>query len=536
MQSCEQRQGAGDVARAAIDRLEAAVELHPLGRVGRRADLERLLEQAAGLGVVARARPRSAPSPSQASLTRSLSPFTSASRSTPAQQLLGLVEPAHAPEHHGVQELERARPLLRRGLAGQLLGAHAQAAGDLHQDARAGAAVAGLDAGQIAVRAAVEREVALGHPPLAAQVPDAGAELAQRLVRVLAAPDLPRRPCLDLPSPAISPFLAILLHRPGAASADYTSSMAFPTTRLRRLRRTAGIRRMVRETRLSPADLIQPLFVRHGGGRSTPIAVDAGPAPPVDRRPGRGGRGRARGRASRPCCCSASRRARTRPGARPTTTRASCSSASARSRRRCPTLLVITDVCLCQYTSHGHCGVLRDGEVDNDVTPRAAGRTAVSHAAAGADIVAPSDMMDGRVGGDPRGARRRGPRPTPRSWPTAPSSPRRSTARSATPRTRRRPRATASGYQMDPANGREAVREALLDIDEGADMVMVKPALPYLDVMRRLRTETLVPLAAYQVSGEYAMLEAAAARGLVDRAGRRARGADARSAAPAPTS
>ena len=184
-------------------------------------------------------------------------------------------------------------------------------------------------------------------------------------------------------------------------------------------------------------------------------------------------------------------------------------------RAHVPDLVVMTDVCLCQYTSHGHCGILQDGEVANDVSLEVLADTAVSHARAGADIVAPSDMMDGRVGAirsalDAEGLR----------GDVDPGLQRQVRVRVLRPVPRRRAlgaqRGDRRGYQMDPANGREAVREALLDIDEGADMVMVKPALPYLDVLRTLRDQTRVPLAAYQVSGEYAMIAAAAAQGLVD--------------------
>jgi porphobilinogen synthase len=181
-----------------------------------------------------------------------------------------------------------------------------------------------------------------------------------------------------------------------------------------------------------------------------------------------------------------------------------------------PELTVITDVCLCQYTSHGHCGVLRDGVVENDISLELLADTAVSHANAGADMVAPSDMMDGRVGAirsslDNEGLSETAIMAYSAKFASAFYGPFRDAAHSTPSEGDRR------GYQMDPGNGNEAVREALLDIEEGADVVMVKPALPYLDVLRRLRSETLVPLAAYQVSGEYAMLEAAAARGLVDR-------------------
>ena len=185
-------------------------------------------------------------------------------------------------------------------------------------------------------------------------------------------------------------------------------------------------------------------------------------------------------------------------------------------RAQAPGLPVMTDVCLCQYTSHGACGVLRDGDVDNDATLPLLARVALSHARAGADAVAPSDMMDGRW-----------PRSAARSTATAASDvaifaystkfasafygPFRDAAGSA-PKSGDR-----KGYQLDPANAREAVREALLDASEGADALMVKPALPYLDVIARVRDACPLPLAAYQVSGEYAMLEAAAAAGALDR-------------------
>jgi porphobilinogen synthase len=181
-----------------------------------------------------------------------------------------------------------------------------------------------------------------------------------------------------------------------------------------------------------------------------------------------------------------------------------------------PDLLVIADLCLCEYTSHGHCGVLRpDGVVDNDQTLELLARTAVSQAEAGADAVAPSDMMDGRVGALRAALDEHGLSETPiiaysAKFASAFYGPFREAADSAPAMGDRR------GYQMDPANAREAVREARLDEDEGADVVMVKPALPYLDVIRRIRETTELPLAAYNVSGEYAMIKAAAAQGLID--------------------
>ena len=181
-----------------------------------------------------------------------------------------------------------------------------------------------------------------------------------------------------------------------------------------------------------------------------------------------------------------------------------------------PDLLVITDLCLCEYTSHGHCGVLRaDGVVDNDATLELLARTAVSQAAAGADAVAPSDMMDGRVGALRAALDENGLSETPiiaysAKFASAFYGPFREAADSAPAHGDRR------GYQMDPANALEAEREAELDASEGADVVMVKPALPYLDVIRRVKERTRLPVAAYNVSGEYAMIKAAAAAGLLD--------------------
>src|SRR5687767_913302 len=181
-----------------------------------------------------------------------------------------------------------------------------------------------------------------------------------------------------------------------------------------------------------------------------------------------------------------------------------------------PELLVFTDVCLCEYTSHGHCGVLRaDGVVDNDATLELLARTAIAQAEAGADAVAPSDMMDGRVGALRAALDEHGLAETPimaysAKYASAFYGPFREAAESAPARGDRR------GYQMDPANAREGVREAELDAAEGADVIMVKPALPYLDVIRRVKDATNLPVAAYNVSGDYAMLKAASAAGLLD--------------------
>jgi porphobilinogen synthase len=181
-----------------------------------------------------------------------------------------------------------------------------------------------------------------------------------------------------------------------------------------------------------------------------------------------------------------------------------------------PDLLVMTDVCLCEYTSHGHCGLLRaDGSVDNDSSVDLISRTAVSQARAGADVVAPSDMMDGRIGAVRAALDEEGLSDTPivaysAKFASAFYGPFREAADSTPSFGDRR------AYQMDPANGDEALREALLDVQEGADVVMVKPALPYLDVIRRVKDATRLPVAAYNVSGEYAMIKAASAAGMLD--------------------
>jgi len=180
-----------------------------------------------------------------------------------------------------------------------------------------------------------------------------------------------------------------------------------------------------------------------------------------------------------------------------------------------PELTVITDVCLCEYTSHGHCGFVRDGAVDNDITVELLAKTAISHAAAGADVVAPSDMMDGRIGMIRHQLDEEGHPDTAiiaysAKYASAFYGPFREAAESTPEFGDRR------GYQMDPANAREALREVRLDVEEGADMVMIKPALPYLDVIRTVRDQVDLPIAAYQVSGEYSMLKAAAANGWID--------------------
>jgi porphobilinogen synthase len=289
--------------------------------------------------------------------------------------------------------------------------------------------------------------------------------------------------------------------------------MAFPVTRLRRLRRTAGVRNLVRETRVSPADLIQPLFVRHGTGEEEIASLPGQYHLSVDSLVERAADAYAAGV---PAVILFGLPARKDEAASEAFDDEGIVQMGVRAlRAHVPELVVMTDVCLCQYTSHGHCGILQDGEVANDVSLEVLADTAVSHARAGADIVAPSDMMDGRVGAiraalDGDGLSETAIMAYSAKFASAFYGPFREAAHSTPQEGDRR------GYQLDPANANEALREVLLDIEEGADMVMVKPAMPYLDVIRRVREETLAPIAAYQVSGEYAMLTTAAGRGLLD--------------------
>ncbi len=291
--------------------------------------------------------------------------------------------------------------------------------------------------------------------------------------------------------------------------------MAFPTTRMRRLRTSAALRGLVRETELRPDRLVLPLFVSETARTREPI--DAMPG--IERLP------------LGDVVAEAQEAASLGLGAVllfgvPAEKDAEGSSAwdeqgavqltVAAIKRELPELLVITDVCLCEYTTHGHCGVLGErGEVENDATVERIARTAVSHARAGADIVAPSDMMDGRVGAIRAELDAEGFDETPilaysAKFASAFYGPFREAAGSSPAFGDRR------GYQMDPANGREAVREALLDAEEGADMLMVKPALAYGDLIRAVKGATTLPVAAYNVSGEYAMVKAAAAAGHLD--------------------
>jgi len=289
---------------------------------------------------------------------------------------------------------------------------------------------------------------------------------------------------------------------------------AFPVTRCRRLRRTETLRRMVRETSLSVADLIYPLFVAPGQKVKEEI-----PSMPgnyrwsVDLLPAEVEEVASLGIPA--VLLFGIPEGKDEVGSHAYADDGIVQRAVRRIKESVPGLVVITDVCLCEYTSHGHCGIVRNGEVDNDATLNLLARTAVSHAAAGADIVAPSDMMDGRVAAIRSALDANGFELIPimsyaAKFASAFYGPFREAADSAPQFGDRR------GYQMDPANSREALREVQLDIAEGADIVMVKPALSYLDIIRQVREMTDLPLAAYNVSGEFSMVKAAAMMGWLD--------------------
>jgi len=288
----------------------------------------------------------------------------------------------------------------------------------------------------------------------------------------------------------------------------------FPAHRLRRLRRSDALRRLVRETRIATEQLVQPLFVVPGAGVERPVPSMPGIAQySVDRLAehcrlladvgvrsvllfGVPDRKDARGSAALDA-----------NGVIPQALQAI--------RGAAPSLVRMTDVCLCEYTDHGHCGIVRDRRVDNDATLEVLAAEAVAHARAGADLVAPSDMMDGRVGAIRAALDGAGFAELPimayaAKYASALYGPFRDAAESTPAFGDRR------DYQMDPPNAEEALREVAHDIAEGADIVMVKPALPYLDVIRRVKDRFGYPVAAYQVSGEYAMIKAAAANGWID--------------------
>ena len=290
--------------------------------------------------------------------------------------------------------------------------------------------------------------------------------------------------------------------------------MGFPEQRLRRLRESRGLRRLVQEHRLDPSDFVYPMFVVTGRERREPVAA----MPGVER-------------LSPDLIVAEARRAyeagvpavilfglpaaKDAEGTEAWRPDGPVQEAVARIKDALPELVVMTDVCLCQYTDHGHCGVVRGGRIDNDASLERLAAMALSHARAGADVVAPSDMMDGRVGAirralDAEGFTHVAILSYAAKYASAFYGPFREAADSAPQFGDRR------SYQMDPANAREALREVALDIQEGADMVMVKPALAYLDVIAAVSQRFDVPVAAYAVSGEYAMIKAAAANGWID--------------------
>lgn len=281
--------------------------------------------------------------------------------------------------------------------------------------------------------------------------------------------------------------------------------------RPRRLRRRDALRKMVRETFLRREDLIYPMFAAPGKG----VREEVGSMPGVYR-------------FSPDLLAEEAKRVadlgipavllfglpqkKDDTGSEASSPKGAVQQAVRRLKKAVPDLVVITDVCLCGYTSHGHCGVIEGGEIDNDATLEILAQVAVSHAEAGADIVAPSDMMDGRVAAirealDERGFEMTAILSYAVKYASSFYGPFRDAAHSAPQFGDRK------SYQMDPANAREALREAMLDVEEGADILMVKPALPYLDILAHLRQEFNLPLAAYQVSGEYSMIKAAAQKG-----------------------
>jgi porphobilinogen synthase len=299
-----------------------------------------------------------------------------------------------------------------------------------------------------------------------------------------------------------------------AASETANTGAVFPQVRLRRLRQSPAMRSLVRETHLHPSQFILPLFVRPGVGIRQPVSSMPGCAQTsVDE-----------------CVLDAQAAAaagvggvilfgipaqKDAVGSGADDPRGPVAEAVRAIKEAVPQLLVITDVCMCEYTDHGHCGLLDGDDVDNDATLDLLAREAVMHADAGADIIAPSDMMDGRVGAIRIALDLAGHAHVPimsyaAKYSSAFYGPFREAAESTPAFGDRR------SYQMDPANGDEALREVAQDIAEGADIIMVKPAGAYLDIIRRVKDATRMPVAAYQVSGEYAMIHAAAERGWID--------------------
>jgi porphobilinogen synthase len=282
---------------------------------------------------------------------------------------------------------------------------------------------------------------------------------------------------------------------------------------MRRLRRTGMLRDLVRETSLEPRHLIYPLFVHSQPGRQAIEAMPGVDRVSIEEAVREAGECAALGIPG--VLLFGLPASKDEEGSGAWDDEGPVQLATRAIKTTHPDLLVITDLCLCEYTSHGHCGVLDGDTVDNDATLELLVRAAVSQAEAGADLIAPSDMMDGRIGHLRAALDDHGFTDTPimaysAKFASAFYGPFREAADSAPSRGDRR------GYQLDPANGDEALREVLLDVTEGADIVMVKPALPYLDVIRRVKDRTEMPVAAYNVSGEYAMIKAAAAAGYLD--------------------
>jgi len=289
---------------------------------------------------------------------------------------------------------------------------------------------------------------------------------------------------------------------------------SFPEYRGRRLRRTEALRNLVRETSLNASQLVLPLFVREGKNLRRPV----GSMPGVDQtspdelvrdveRAATAGVGGV--------ILFGIPETKDATGSEAWNDEGAVQQAVRLLKEKLPQIVIITDVCMCEYTEHGHCGILENGEVNNDATLELLARVSVSHARAGADMIAPSDMMDGRVKAIRSALDDGGFSSTPilsyaAKYASAYYGPFREAAESAPKQGDRK------GYQMDPGNAAEALREVFADIEEGADAIMVKPAGPYLDIIRRVKEATGYPVAAYQVSGEYAMIKAAAERGWID--------------------
>jgi porphobilinogen synthase len=284
--------------------------------------------------------------------------------------------------------------------------------------------------------------------------------------------------------------------------------------RPRRLRHSPAIREMVRETTLSPKDFIYPLFVKHGRDEKVPISSLPGQYQfTVDTVVKEAEEAFSMGVPA--IILFGLPDEKDAVGSRSYADDGIVQRAISAIKEKIPEMVVMTDVCLCEYTDHGHCGIIKDNRVDNDATLEILARQSVSHAKAGADFVAPSDMMDGRIAAirkelDANHFDDTGILSYAVKYASSFYGPFREAADCA-PQFGDR-----AGYQMDPANALEAIKEAILDMEEGADMIMVKPAMPYLDIIRRVREECLLPMAAYNVSGEYAMVKAAHEKGWID--------------------